>query len=61
MECKVSSVVALISASSVLIETLWNVKVAVSMVIWPGMPVLIETLWNVKEEVQVDAEDETTY
>ena len=35
--------------SRVLIETLWNVKLDISMVVYPSFLVLIETLWNVKQ------------
>ena len=36
------------SRCQVLIETLWNVKLIASCIIWKGIMVLIETLWNVK-------------
>ena len=35
---------------TVLIETLWNVKVSADCLYLSAVPVLIETLWNVKED-----------
>ena len=49
VECKVSSADDPDIAATVLIETLWNVKLYNSRKgIWSNV-VLIETLWNVKQ------------
>ena len=36
---------------TVLIETLWNVKVSADCLYLSAVPVLIETLWNVKRKL----------
>ena len=48
MECKVVSLSDFMDPSSVLIETLWNVKTGTRKNGVAGRGVLIETLWNVK-------------
>ena len=48
VECKAEYVKIVLDFTSVLIETLWNVKRVISRAGLLFMPVLIETLWNVK-------------
>ena len=49
VECKVFNIMHDFSVvMTVLIETLWNVKVSADCLYLSAVPVLIETLWNVK-------------
>ena len=51
VECKVASFILACFSASVLIETLWNVKM---LRVWQSRSilVLIETLWNVKSTTE---------
>ena len=48
VECKGGKITISTWQKSVLIETLWNVKISVRLLIVYLILVLIETLWNVK-------------
>ena len=48
VECKANSAGGIFCKCSVLIETLWNVKIGRKSWLRTGYKVLIETLWNVK-------------
>ena len=48
VECKVSLLLSVLGIESVLIETLWNVKLIPQLLPLLCQFVLIETLWNVK-------------
>ena len=48
MECKVINGFKPLLVISVLIETLWNVKIRAQETLYQWEYVLIETLWNVK-------------
>ena len=49
VECKVAEPVYIPAKDMALIETLWNVKKAMSASVTISDVVLIETLWNVKK------------
>ena len=51
VECKVEWITVKTCIVSVLIETLWNVKRHMALIISALKTVLIETLWNVKYDI----------
>ena len=50
VECKVVTLLSIFYHRSVLIETLWNVKIYFTQFSAKVILVLIETLWNVKDQ-----------
>ena len=61
MECKDSPGFELGQDTRVLIETLWNVKLALAGAIVGLVDVLIETLWNVKTTANTSVQSSALY
>ena len=57
LECKVRFTVGINRSFTVLIETYWNVKLAVAPLPVCAPEVLIETYWNVKIRLRSDPPD----